>query len=82
MPLISIPAVFDGTSIRLLEAAPFHEPYRVMVVFVEPVASPNAAGADATFESSFGAWQQDADEDELIAVIRADRRSRSEPPPV
>lgn len=37
MPLISIPAVFDGTTIRLLEAIPFHKPYRVMVTFVEPV---------------------------------------------
>jgi hypothetical protein len=82
MPLISIPAVYDGKDVRLLEAVPYHEPYRVMVVFVEPVASVDSPTDAATFESSFGAWQADADEDDLMTIIRAGRRSRSEPPNV
>jgi len=36
MPLVSVPAIYDGRHVRLLEAAPVHGPYRVLVTFVEP----------------------------------------------
>jgi hypothetical protein len=32
-----VPAIYDGQHIRLLEAAPVREPYRVLVTFLEPV---------------------------------------------
>src|SRR5438045_2767820 len=37
MPLISVPALYDGTSVQLLEQVSVNEPYRVLVTFVEPV---------------------------------------------
>jgi hypothetical protein len=79
MPLIAIPAVFDGKTITFSETVPYHEPYRVLVVFVEPVPATLDSAAE-TFEASFGAWQQDPDEEDLMEVIRADRRSHSAPP--
>ena len=36
MPLISVPAVYDGTNIALLEKPPSRTPYRVLVTFVQP----------------------------------------------
>ncbi len=36
MPLVSVPAIFDGQQVRLLETAPVRGPYRVLVTFVEP----------------------------------------------
>ena len=80
MPLISIPAVFDGTTIRLLEAIPFHEPYRVMVTFVEPVNATTEAPDLTRFWASFGAWHAESDEVDPMERIRADRRSKVEPP--
>jgi hypothetical protein len=79
MPLISIPAVFDGTTIRLLEAVPFQEPYRVMVTFVEPVAAAVDAPDRSAFWASFGAWQETSGEPTLETVV-VERRSKSEPP--
>lgn len=79
MPLISIPAVYDGKTITLLETAPFQEPYRVMVTFVEPVAA-SAEKADQTaFWGSFGAWHETPGEATLEELV-AERRSKSEPP--
>jgi len=37
MPLISVPAVYDGTNIALLEKPPSRTPYHVLVTFVEPI---------------------------------------------
>lgn len=82
MPLISIPAVFDGTTIRLLEAVPFHEPYRVMVTFVEPVRAATDEPDLTRFWASFGAWRTDPAEPDPMERIRADRRSKAEPPTV
>lgn len=39
MPLISVPAVYDGTNMALLEKPPSRTPYHVLVTFVEPVAT-------------------------------------------
>lgn len=36
MPLISVPALYDGGSIRLLEQISVNEPYHVLITFVEP----------------------------------------------
>jgi hypothetical protein len=78
--MVSIPAVFDGTTIRLLEAPPFDTPYRVMVVFVEPVSEELASNDVDPFMASFGAWQSEPDEDDLLTVIRSGRRSSHDPP--
>jgi hypothetical protein len=75
MPLISVPAVVDGTTIRLLEAVPFREPYRVMVTFVEPVAAAADAPDQSAFWASFGAWQETPREPTLETLV-AERRSR------
>lgn len=79
MPLISIPAVFDGKTITLLEAAPFQEPYRVMVTFVEPVAGASEQADLTVFWASFGAWQETPGEPALETLV-AERRSKPEPP--
>jgi hypothetical protein len=56
MSLVSVPAVFDGKQIRLLEQAPVHEPYRVLVTFVEPARkSPNSD--NRKFENLKGIWR-------------------------
>ena len=81
MPLVSIPAVFDGTTVTLLETAPYHEPYQVVVTFVAPVIAETDASTDmARFWSSFGAWADESAEVAPIESIRADRRSKREPP--
>jgi hypothetical protein len=36
MPLVSVPGVYDGKEIRLLEPSPVQGRYRVLVTFVEP----------------------------------------------
>ncbi len=36
MPLLSIPAIYDGNEIKLLEGAPVHGRYRVLVTFLAP----------------------------------------------
>jgi len=59
MPLISVPAVYDGTNIALLEKPPSRTPYRVLVTFVEPVdaAGMRARNTDRLL-GSFGAWRE------------------------
>jgi hypothetical protein len=60
MPLVSVPAVYDGKEIRLLEPSPVRERYRVLVTFVEPAGDETAAPTDRTrFWRSLGAWQDD-----------------------
>ncbi len=81
MPLISVPAVYDGTNIASLEAPPSRKPYHVLVTFVEPV---DAAGMDARNRArlleSFGAWRVDRPVEATLADIHEARRSRTEPP--
>jgi hypothetical protein len=60
MALVSVSAVYDGKQIRLLENAPVHEPYHVLVTFVEPAHEQEMLPQDrARFWASFGAWQED-----------------------
>lgn len=80
MPLVSVPAIYDGEHIELLEAAPVHGPYRVVVVFVEPAHENGVAADTGTFWASFGAWQDDRPVEATIGEIRETRRSKTEPP--
>ena len=57
MPLISVPALYDGTSVQLLEQVSVNEPYRVLVTFVEPVRTAARLSELERFWASFGAWQ-------------------------
>jgi len=80
-PLVSVPAMYDGEHIALLEAPPSREPYRVLVTFVEPVSDVGAPLTDLTrFWASFGAWHDDRPAGEILADIHDARRSRPEPP--
>ncbi len=81
MPLVSVPAVYDGKEIRLLETAPVKGPYRVLVTFVEPAnAHPTMLKDSARFWASFGAWRDDRPVEETLRDIYSARRSRMEPP--
>ena len=76
MPLLTIPAIFDGKDIRLLENAPVRVPYQVMVTFVNPETDKSSHDR---FWSSFGAWQDDRPITDTLHDIYASRVSRSEP---
>jgi hypothetical protein len=78
MPSLSVAAVYDGTTIKLLEDAPVQGPYKVVVTFVEPADDPTAT-LDR-FWDSFGAWQDDEPLEATLARLREDRRSKGEPP--
>ncbi len=81
MPLISVPALYDGKQIRLLEVAPVQGPYRVLVTFIEPAREPVVPPRDLTrFWASFGAWQDERPIEETLRDIHEARRSRTEPP--
>ena len=60
MPLISVPAVYDGTNIALQEKPPSRTPYHVLVTFVEPVDTADMRARNtARLLGSFGAWRDD-----------------------
>jgi hypothetical protein len=80
MPLPSVPAVYDGTYISLLEAPPYRVPYHVLVTFVKPVEESPATEKGSRFWRSFGAWQDDRPVEATLEDIHAARRSRPEPP--
>jgi hypothetical protein len=81
MPLVSVPAIYDGRDVRLLEAPPVQEPYHVLVTFLEPEREDAEALRDlARFWGSFGAWQDDRAIEETLQDIRGARESRTEPP--
>jgi hypothetical protein len=80
MPLVSVPAVYDGENVRLLENAPVHEPYRVLVVFLEPEREESDARDLQRFWSSFGAWQDDRPVEATLKDIREARMSKIDPP--
>ena len=42
MPLVSVPALYDGNNITFLETPPSRKPYRVLVTFVEPAEAAEA----------------------------------------
>lgn len=81
MPLVSVPAIYDGENIRLLETPPSRKPYRVLVTFVEPADEGGMAARDkARFLASFGAWRDDRPVAATLRDIHESRRSRVEPP--
>lgn len=80
MSLVSVLAIYDGEKIRLLEAAPVEEPYRVLVTFVEPTIEHDESGGLERFGNSFGAWRDDRPAEETLRDIHEARRSRVEPP--
>ena len=81
MSLISVPAVYDGKDIRLLEKAPVTKPYRVLVTFIEPATTTAATSPDLDrFRASLGAWQDARPTEDTLRDIHAARRSRAEPP--
>ena len=81
MRLISVPAVYDGTNIALLEKPPSRTPYRVLVTFVEPAdAADMRARNTARFFASFAAWRDDRPVEATLADIHDACHSRMEPP--
>ncbi len=81
MSLVSVPAIYDGNQIRLLEAPPVQRPYRVLVTFIEPAQEQAVSPQDlARFWASFGAWQDDRPVEETLRNIHEARQSRREPP--
>jgi hypothetical protein len=81
MPLVSVPALYDGNRIALLETPPSRKPYRVLVTFVEPVDAADVRERIAVrFLGSFGAWRDDRPVEATLADIHESRRSRTEPP--
>jgi hypothetical protein len=81
MPQVSVPAVFDGERIHLLEQPPVSGAYRVVVTFVEPVNGTATAAPDrARFLASFGAWQDDESAEATVQSLHEARRSKPAPP--
>lgn len=81
MPLISVPAVYDGEHVELLETPPSRKPYRVLVTFVEPADAADMRASDAArFMRSFGAWRDDRPVEATLSDIHESRRSRTGPP--
>lgn len=81
MVVVSIPALYDGKEVRLLEAAPHDQPYHVVVTFVEPASSSKQVPPELSrFWSSFGDWQDDVSPEETMRMIRESRHSKVEPP--
>jgi len=81
MSLASVPAVYDGKQIRLLETAPVQGPCRVLVVFAEPAREEEGLPRDqARFWASFGAWQDDRPVESTLQDIHEACRSKMEPP--
>jgi hypothetical protein len=81
MPLVSVPAVYDGKEIKLLEPSPVQGRYRVLVTFVEPARDENVSQPDRTrFWRSLGAWQDDRPVEATLDDIHRARRSKSDPP--
>ncbi len=81
MPLVSVPAVYNGESIELLETAPVQGSYRALVTFVEPITDDDKAAGDLTrFWASFGAWQDERPVEDTLHDIHQARVSKSRPP--
>ena len=81
MPLPSVPAVYDGKEIKLLEPSPVQGRYRVLVTFIEPTGNENVRPAERSrFCRSLGAWQDDRPIEATLEDILQGRRSRAEPP--
>lgn len=80
MPHVTVPAIFDGKNVRLLEDPPVNEPYRVMVTFINPEPSERMKTREERFRASFGAWVDNRSVKETVKDIYGARKSRKEPP--
>jgi len=81
MPYPSVPAVYDGKEIKLLEPSPVKGRYRVLVTFIEPTGDTSVQPEERSrFWQSLGAWQDDRPIEATLQDILQARRSRSEPP--
>ena len=70
MPWVSVPGLYDGKSIALLETLRSREPYLVLVTFVEPVDAADVRERSvARFLRSFGAWRDDRPVEATLADI-------------
>jgi hypothetical protein len=70
MPLLSVPAVYDGTEIKLLEPSPVQGRYRVLVTFVEPALDLDVrAEKRERFLRSLGAWRDERPVEETLRDI-------------
>ena len=79
MPLPSVPAVYDGKEIKLLEPSPVEGRYRVLVTLIEPAYDENARSADRSrFRRSLGAWQDNRPVEATLEDILKARCSRTE----
>lgn len=76
MSFVSVPAIYDGNIIRLLETPPVTGPHRVLVTFMGPTTTP----ALSRFWASLGAWKDERPIEETLRDIHTARRSRSAPP--
>jgi hypothetical protein len=76
MSFVSVPAIYDGTVIRLLETPPVAGPHRVLVTFLEATTT----GDLSRFWASLGAWKDDRPVEETLRDIHSARHSRSTPP--
>ncbi len=76
MSFVSVPAIYDGDIIRLLETPPVAGPHRVLVTFVEPTTTRDPS----RFWASLGAWKDERSVEETLRDIHSARRSRSTPP--
>ena len=73
MPLVSVPAIYDGKEIHLLQVAPVKGPYHVLVTFVEPTTTRGSKRLKDSpgFMSSFGAWKDDRPVEETLRDIQS-----------
>ena len=79
MPLLSVPAVYDGKEIRLLEPPLIQGRYRVLVTFIEPARDEYVRPADRSrFWRSLGAWQDDRPVEATLEDILKTRCLRTE----
>lgn len=87
MALTTIPAIYDGKTIKLLEDAPVHEPCRVLVTFIgaEGTNETNgtvdevAATTWSDFLATFGTWQANCPSEDTLDDIHNARSSKVEP---
>ena len=81
MSKVSVSAIFDGRQVQLMDPAPVHQPYRVLVTFLEPDGGNDTPpiGTEAWWEM-VGAWEDDRPMEATLEDVYGARQSRSEPP--
>ncbi|MBI4739617.1 hypothetical protein HY772_08835 [Candidatus Woesearchaeota archaeon] len=79
MSLVSVPAIYDGKNIRLLESVSVKSPYRVVVTFLEPIRDEaDKLRRSERFWASFGSWDSDETAEETVKKMYGDRRPQAE----